>query len=417
MSSETSTLGEKRSKREENSIIIHFILYFVLSIWLIIFITTSLIPKVIKIENEKKLTKEIYNNIKTVEKEWLTFNEFIILSDWWKKDKVVYEILKNMTENFYNENLVNKTDKLFNDFLNLKKEELNSVENITIVNNQIKQISTILPSYSDVVIDLWWDTLTDYKFINYVESLLETFGLSTSSSIGIKKIWLFKEYVWSTISWWSLESNLYYIPLNLILSWDKAWIINFIYYLENVWNITINGKEIILKEDNGFLSKNWRKIILEGEYNSVDYNIFAHQMIDIEKISMKNYIDSSYIDRGNIALKDFIIKNQWNQNFEININLLFYVKGEPAYKIEEFINNILNKQKETISFINARLKNTKTIESIRRKLMKQKTTLTQMNSDIINIKKGLVQKEKLNELYKKALELDSVIDPIFKGLN
>jgi len=59
-----------------------------------------------------------------------------------------------MTEDFYNENLVNETNKSYNYFLDAKNKELNSVENKAIVDNQIKQISTILPSYSLQPIDL-----------------------------------------------------------------------------------------------------------------------------------------------------------------------------------------------------------------------------------------------------------------------
>jgi len=41
--------------------------------------------------------------------------------------------------------------------------------------------------------------------------------LSTDSSIGIKKLELVEEYLGSNEEGGSLDSNLYYIPLNLII--------------------------------------------------------------------------------------------------------------------------------------------------------------------------------------------------------
>ena len=416
MRSETSTPGVKRSKREENSIIIHFAFYFVLTAWLAIFLIINIVPKIIEIEKEKTLTKEIYNSIEIIEKKGLTFSEFKVIAEAWNKDRVVLEILKNMTEDFYNENLVNETNKSYNYFLDAKNKELNSVENKAIVDNQIKQISTILPSYSLQPIDLWWDLLTDYKFVNYVESLIETFRLSTDSSIGIKKLELVEEYLGSNEEGGSLDSNLYYIPLNLIIKWNKSGIINFLYYVENVWNIIIDEEEIKLNKDYWFLSKNGIKIILEWDKNTSDYNIFSHQMIDIEKISMDEYLDSSYVDRWENDFKSFIIRNQANDEFEINVNLLFYVKGQPLYKTEEFIRNILNMRKEALKIITSRLEDVKIKEIERKKLMKDNSALSQMNKEIVIINKNLTKKDKLEESYKSAIKLNTIIEPIFRRL-
>lgn len=406
----------KRTKREENGIIIHLVFYFLLTIWLIFFVITSLIPEVLRIEQDKIATKEIYSNLERVQKTWLNFAEFTKLSNSSEKDKIITEILKNMTEDFYKENLINNTDKSYSEFLNTKKEELSSQENIDIMDGQMKQISAILPTYTVPTIDLWDESLTDYKFVNYVESIIETFGLSTNSTIGINKIKLVEEYASTNTSWDSLDSNIFYIPLNLVIKGEKSGIIDFLYFIENVWKITADNNEIILNEDYWFLSKNWRKTVLEWEKYVPEYNILEHQIIDIEKITMENYIDSSYLDRGESDFKEFIVNNQWNEDFEISINLMFYVKGQPAYKTEEYINSIFQKHIETIWLISNALKDTTLEESLRRKLTQQNLSLNQMNKEIMSIKKELVKKEKLDELYKKALALNEIIDPIFKSL-
>jgi uncharacterized protein with PQ loop repeat len=58
----------KRTKREENSIIIHFIFYFVLTVALIIFGIYSILPQIKQIEDNKNITRDIYNNIVRIEK-------------------------------------------------------------------------------------------------------------------------------------------------------------------------------------------------------------------------------------------------------------------------------------------------------------------------------------------------------------
>jgi len=49
--------------------------------------------------------------------------------------------------------------------------------------------------------------------------------------------------------------------------------------------------------------------------------------MDIESITMKDYIDGTYLKRGkNEKLEDFIIKTQANEKFDIDVTLRFYVK-------------------------------------------------------------------------------------------
>ncbi|MFK7780253.1 MAG: hypothetical protein QM490_03810 [Candidatus Gracilibacteria bacterium] len=416
MSHETNTPGAKRSKREENSIITHFVFYFVLIVGLAFFLITSIIPEILKIEKDKTATKELYSNIERVSNAGLDFNEFKKFSNSGEKDRVLLEILKNMSEDFYATNLINNTEDSYKEFLEQKIEELSSPKNMAIINDQTKQISTILPTYSIPAIDLGGDSLSDYKFVNYIESILETFGLSTKSSIGINKLKLVEEYMGTNNSGDSLDSNIFYIPLSLVLKGDKAGILDFLYFVENVGNVYIDNDEIVLSEEYGFLSQNGRKKVLEGEKYIPGYNILNHQMIDIEKISMEQHIDSSYIDREEKDFKDFIIESQGEEIFEINVNLMFYVKGQPAYKTEEFINNVFNKHVATIGLISDTLKDVTLGDSLRRKLIQQNVSLNQMNKEILSIKKALAKKEKIDELYKRAMKLDEIIDPIFKSL-
>lgn len=406
----------ERQKREKNSIIIHFVFYFVLTIWIITYGFISLLPKVTSIEKMKLETKDLYNNLTKIEKTWLTFQEFKDFNNTWTNSKVIEEILKSMTEDFYNKNLVNKTYASYKEFLENKSTNVNSIENKKLIEEKTQKISKILPLYSDSSIDFSENSLTDYKFVNYVESIIETFNLNTTNPIGISKVDLLEDFTLTEAKGDSLDSNIYYVPLTLGLKWTKSWILDFLYFIENVGNINIEENNININNNYWFLSKNWVKKVLEWDKQNPSYNIFEHQIIDIEKISMSDYIDSTYVSKGDSNFRDFIVKTQWNEEYEINVNLLFYVKWLPTYKIEEFISNILDKHKDSMSLINISLKDTKIDWVVRINLLKDNDVLNQLNNEIITMRKSLATNSDLEELYKRVIKIDEIIDPIYKKL-
>lgn len=406
----------KRFKREENAIIIHFIFYFVLTIWLVIFSFSSIFPQIKTIEANKETTNDVYNNIVRIEKSWLTFEEFKKLNWIWGSNRVITEILKSMSEEFYTNSLVNTTFTTYTEFLEDKTKELNSDENKELVEEKSKQISKLLPLYSDNSIDFWGYVLTDYKFVNYVESIVESFNFSTYNSIGISKLSLLKDFAVGNSDWEALDSNMYYVPLKLALKWTKAGVIEFLYFIENVGNISIKEGNIELNKDFWFLSKNSIKKVLEWDKLTKNYNIFEHQIIDIDRITMWDYIDSSYLSRWDSDFKEYIMKTQWKDNFEISVDLMFYVKWQPTYKIEEFITGVLNKHKTTQGLVNVELKKIDLEKIDRINLNKSNDLLKELSKDVLGMRKELAKKEKLEDVYNRAVQLDVLIDPIFKSL-
>lgn len=403
----------KRSKRQENWIIIHFVFYFIITCWLILFIFISIIPQVKEIEAEKDSIRNLYSSIQRVEKNGLLFTEFKGLNSSWNKNTVISEIIKSMDENFYNENLLNNEYTTYEEFLIKMDEELNSEENITKVEEKIEKLSQILPIYSEAGITLWEESLTDYKFINYIESLLKTFNLSYTDPIWINNINILEEYVWGKNNINSLDSNLFYIPLDLTLSWKKEGIMEFLYYVEKVWQIKIYDNTIEIQEELGILNKNNRKIILEWDPYSKTYNIFEHQIIDIDKINMSEYIDSSYLSRWEADFKEFIIEDQWEDLFQISVSLLFYTKWQPIYKIEDFINSVLDKHTECINLAANILKDT-TIDDIEyQNVIKYNKALTQLTKTVAAMRASITKGDNLEALYSKALTLDEQLEPIF----
>mgnify|MGYP007014084561 CR=1 FL=1 len=66
----------KRSKRQENSIIIYFSFYFILLLGLIIFSISSLYPKVNEIEQKKEEVSNTYNTLTQLTKKGISFWDF-----------------------------------------------------------------------------------------------------------------------------------------------------------------------------------------------------------------------------------------------------------------------------------------------------------------------------------------------------
>ena len=375
----------KLTKREENWIIIQTVFFAILTLIILIYIFSSLLPKIIDIQNDKKIVSDLQQNVERISTKWLNFDEFKELAVLNTTNKVMNEILVNMTEDFYSDNLINNTNSTYDVFLDDKKKYLNSPENIKKVEEKNNQIISVLPTYSEEWIWLWTEILTDYKFINYIESVIESFNLTTSSPIWINKLVLVEDYAISNKQWEWLDSNIYYIPLNLELRWPKSWIIDFLYFVENVWNIKLNWEDININDSYSFLSKNGIKKVLEWDRNSSSYNIFKNQMIDIERISMLEYLDQSYKLRWDINFVDFINETQWNERYEINVNLKFYIKWLPVYKVNEFITWILDKYQKTVSLLNTKLQSTdvKWVERVR--LTQNNDLLTQLKTEVIEL--------------------------------
>ncbi len=402
----------KKSAREKNSIIIWFVFYFVLLFGVILFFSISTVESLNEIEEKKVLTKDIYNDIVEIESKWLSYNEFKSITDSAEASDEYKVVLKNMTKSFYEEHLMNKNEATFKKFIEKKTKEIKSPENEKLISENEKQIVNILPTYSENNINIWEKSLTDFEFINYIESIIDSFNLSSKASLGIWNVQILDEYVISTWVWNSMDSNIYSIPLSLNLEWTKKNIINFLYFIEKVWTIKTLNNEIIINEDSAFLSTNGFVKVLSGDKYTVDYNIFEHQIIDINNISMPEYLDSSYLSRNETKFIDFIKGSQWNDHFEIKVNLLFYVKWLPKYRVVDSINKITLNFKLLYWYVNKTISSWKVkwIELI--KLKKYQNLLKNVNLRVVWIWKELKSNKNLELIYKKALNVNEIITPL-----
>lgn len=402
----------KRSVREKNSIVIWFVFYFILLFSLILFISLYTIGTINEIEEKKDDTKVLYNEIVKIKTNWLSYGEFkkITSSTPWSKESD--EVLKNITSDFYSSHLMNTDSQSFELFIKAKTNELNSEENTNLINENEEQIVNILPTYSDSNISIWDNSLTDFEFINYIESIFDSFNLSTRASIGIWNVIILDEYIVSGTDGGSLDSNIYSIPLNLNLVWTKTNIIDFLYFVEKVWTIDVKNNEIFINTESEFLSKNWFAKILSGDRYTTDYKIFENQIIDIDSVSMPSYIDSSYNSRNDMGFIEFIKTKQGNDDYEIKVNLLFYVKWLPKYKVLNSINTVISNYRAINTKTNSLIwgGSIKWIELLN--LKKRQNLLKNLNKKILAINKDLRSNKDLEVIYKNAIELNDLLQPI-----
>jgi len=402
----------KRTKREENSIIIHFTFYFVGFIGLIIYFLASILPWMNKIEEGKDSLSKTYTELERVILSWPNFEEFkshISSTSANSNDLYTKEVLDNIDDKFYNNLLVNNSGSInYSDYLKILEDKYSDRNDYQ---KKLNITSNILPYYSEIHTDWKIDVLTDYKFINYIESIIETFNVSSNDPIWIKDLEVAE---WYAVNIWdsSLETSIFYIPLDLTVSWTKESILNFIYYIENVWNVNINN-------DNLNVSKNIDKDfiwfsnkILKWQRPVENYNIFNNQIIDIKRLELPEYIDSSFdpLDNNKSVILN-VLETQWREKYKAKVSLRFYVKWIPVYILENYIDNVIKKYWESKIDIIKKLSDPNISSQKRNRIMEIQKELVQLwKSKVAEIQKSKVSKVNIDKAYKEAYILDSTLD-------
>lgn len=158
--------------------------------------------------------------------------------------------------------------------------------------------------------------------MNYVESLLYTFNLSTDNAIGITEIKPVEDYAVninqksSKKDLESIDSNIFYIPLSLTLKGRKEGIIDFFTYTQSVGNISIEDSDLKVYSDASFAKR------IPGPNPD---NVFQNQIFDIESILMKDYIDSDSSQvEGDFV--QYIKEKQGRDEMSLDVVLRFYIK-------------------------------------------------------------------------------------------
>lgn len=410
----------KRSKRQESSIIIYFSFYFILLLGLIIFSFSVLYPKITVIENKKETTKTVFNELNTVSSKWINYWEFNSMKSAWALNSYQKELLNSVDVNFYTENLENNTDKPYLAFIEEKLQELNNPIEKEKFKKKENQIINLLPPYSESEVNGANNLLSDFKFINYIENLLATFSLEYTNEIGISEIHLVEDFSekWKKSS---LDTDIYYIPLSLSLEGTKYNIINFLYFIEYVWNIKIEENELNIHNQNNdnFLYRRVKILLKNDQPNSnnnsssyiENYNIFENQLIDIQDIEFGEYLDESkeptILDTQSIASR--VKETQANEKMSIEVSLHFYVKWVQNIKIIDHLKLYVSYFNTTKSLI-AKQMWSKDLDTREKNMMKaMQADINEMSQTLKWINISISKQENLNEALKDAANYTNIL--------
>jgi len=382
----------------------YIIVWFIFSIFVMVVFVSILVfllyPKIKEISWLKIDTKTQVDNYERLKKKWITLDEFIWLKRSYKADLYNTFLLQKVDKSFFSTYFTNnKSWEDFNTFFNKKIKEIDKLQNDEKFKNIQESYKYILPTYVEDNYGKEEGLMTDFKFATYIESILYTFNLDMNNkSLNVWNLKILPGYGNDNIT--PLDTTIFYIPYDFDINWKKSDILDFVYFLENVGSIRENEDGTIDIIDDNFIKKS-----LLGFDN---WKIFKNQIIDVENFEIKGYINSWLQDKTkNENLIDYIKRTQWNEMINIKINVRFYVKWVPNYKIMQSIEQ-LDVRYKAIKDEYSKLKNDKdTNEDKKKGLDKGLAYLKELDATIMNIK---TEKTDLNKTYKKVIEVNKLLD-------
>jgi len=177
----------KLNKRLKSSITQTFFFNLVLLVFLIWFSVFRLWPSLLDIEDQKDNLSANYTELEQVNKQGIALKDFRIIAWESEMDQYVKELIKNTGEPFYSRNFKNTTRTSFDLFMEDKQADIADQKKQLVLEQKSEIVDKLLPTYtSDGASE---DTITDFRFINYVESILYAFNLVSTDSIGVWELW------------------------------------------------------------------------------------------------------------------------------------------------------------------------------------------------------------------------------------
>lgn len=171
---------EKELSILKNKLIISIFITIVLCIVLWVY-TYPELKSVSNIKNELLGKISEYD---TYAQKWITD---VTTFDNLVKDPALKKLLVSEEwKTFFTSQFNNDTSSSYDAFLTEKQKHIDDVKKSWVVDERNNQISKVLPSYTE-----WYEVegnMTDLAFVNYVESLLRTFQLRTTSQIWIENL-------------------------------------------------------------------------------------------------------------------------------------------------------------------------------------------------------------------------------------
>lgn len=339
MESVNSTIQKNRLK---NRLALNVIIFIVLiSLWIFV-----ISPKFTQIWEKKDILTQNIWTYKSYNEKWISLDEYKNIT----KEVYIQKLLESDPD-FYNRTLATKPSNEFNnyeDFLKKKTEEVNEFNKEGVRELRENKLSIALPIYGTQPIDDIFseddvetinNNYSDLDFVNYVERLLKTFELKTDSPI---VVWQIKPI--DDDSWENIKDQLFYMPLELSITWRKSDVVEFIYFIEKVWNVSIVDDDLEFYKDN-IIKFTWTRKSEITENRA--WNIYENQLMDIDSIVLGDYIDTSDKVRKEseldvIGFLDTIVSwAERRDEYTIYINLRFYVRWLPTYRVETDAEKVL----------------------------------------------------------------------------
>ena len=380
------------------------------------------------ITSEKWELLEKMKRLSGMEKHWLSFGEYKTAKKDYKDDRNLENIAWIIEKDFFEESFKNEWEEFqsFDEFIKNKEknvdERLRSDEELA-----MRAISnTVLPSFNIHDLDFNENNpFSELQFVNYVETIMQTFNLEYSWDIGIGDV-LPIETEESKKSSNSkdkqvneedlLVDKIFYIPLSFSVVGNKASIIDFIYFVEKVWNVNIASENLEIYSDSYFekWDKNYRNadLVLDWAVKTSGYNPYLNQLIDVESIAFEKYI---YEKRDGDVPLEFLSNirkfPQGQEEFSAEVTLRFYVKGVSDYKVEK-------KYQDTIAEIVTYIPDVqKSIGRLSALSTKEKTPEIALLMKRLVTYQTLMQELEVNLKRYKALTAEEIYDDILTSLD
>ena len=306
----------------------------------------------IEIQKERLSERfEYYNKIETDGVDFARMNSLLV-ETWKTRDRFLKNTIAQLDAQFYTQHFKNTTNENYVSFIREKMREVDEIRSSEIYVSRYETLDSILPVYSPFVRISESDMSTS-DFINYIENLLNTFGIVHRGEIGVRNLEIIESWSnnWNTGSNenLSMSENVFSIPVDLNIEWRKWNIVNFIHYLSYVGTVTpdFENNSLIVYDDDFF----------EWFANSA---VISHglnwQMASIEEITFPLYLDSS----ASQSDVDFTtrIRSGWQyvEAYNIQMSINFYVAGYPQFRINESIENLIAELSEDLEAMDNTLK-------------------------------------------------------------
>lgn len=403
----------KKTRRQQNALIINFSLNLAIALLFIWFIIGYIYPQLASISEKKQEIGTTGIEIEQINRAWLSFEQFkSLLQDPsnTSPSRFTQKLLERVDSSFHADYLQNTSTGSYQQYAATKLDEISN--NTSILERRDKSIASILPSYGQY--DAQSNTgVSDFSFTSYVERIFTTFNIRYQGKIGIGELQAVALYDSDQNQQDDLDSSVYATTLSLDISGKKKDIVQLIHYFENVGSLNLTNNNLEFYNDN-FLTQIWRKIVLSGEPGWENYNIYMHQLWDISYIRMKDYIDTNFEIRDTQIqqLKSFLKQTQWDEIYEMEIGLNFYFKGLPKYQMRDTISDFFNDYNTLQAKARTQLENISQISSpsneqrdYLRQLQSIHTWLSSLSTEVKQLKKNAAKPDEIEAVYRRVEDL------------